>query len=102
MTLGRADVRLLPRHPASKLLAVSKRAGLPRQLRRDLVGYLFIAPWLVGFLCFTLGPFLASIFLSFTRYDIVSPPKWVGLGNYGMLLSDAVFWHSLGLTLRYA
>jgi multiple sugar transport system permease protein len=102
MTAGRADLHLVPTGPASKVQAVSTRAGLPRQLRRDLVGYLFIAPWLVGFLVFTLGPFLASVFLSFTRYDIVSPPKWVGLGNYGMLLSDAVFWHSLGLTLRYA
>ncbi len=81
---------------------MSKRAGLPRQLRRDLIGYAFIAPWLLGFVAFTLGPFLASVLLSFTRFDIVSAPKWVGLGNYATLLSDAVFWQSLGLTFRYA
>lgn len=88
--------------PAGTVAEVVKRPGLSRQLRRDLTGYAFIAPWLLGFLAFTLGPFLASVYLSFTRYDIVSPPKWVGLGNYATLLGDVVFWHSLGLTFRYA
>lgn len=79
-----------------------KRNRLSRQWRRDLIGYAFVAPWLVGFSFFTLGPFLTSIYLSFTRYSIVSAPKWVGLGNYGTLLGDATFWQSLGLTFRYA
>jgi ABC-type sugar transport system permease subunit len=43
------------------------------------VGYAFVAPWLVGFCVFTLGPFLTSVYLSFTRYDIVSSPKWIGV-----------------------
>src|SRR5690349_14654440 len=88
--------------PSSNVGLVSERPRLSRQWRRDLVGYAFISPWLAGFLVFTLGPFLSSVYLSFTRYDIVSPPKWVGLGNYGTLLGDAVFWSSLGLTFRYA
>jgi multiple sugar transport system permease protein len=102
MTARSPELPLTPTAAPSKVRAVSKRAGLSRQLRRDLVGYAFIAPWLLGFLAFTLGPFLASVLLSFTRFDIVSPPKWVGLGNYGTLLGDAVFWQSLGLTFRYA
>ena len=39
----------------------------PPKMRKNLTGYLFIAPWLIGFLVFTLGPFLASVYLSFTR-----------------------------------
>ncbi len=72
-------------------------------IRRDLVGYLFISPWLIGFFAFTLAPFITSIWLSFTRWDIVSPPVGVGLANYRALLStDPLFWKSLETTLKYA
>jgi multiple sugar transport system permease protein len=68
-----------------------------------LVGYLFVSPWLIGFLAFTLWPFLQSIYLSFTRYNIVSPAKWVGGANYRMLLTqDPLFWHSAWVTVRFA
>lgn len=71
--------------------------------RRNLVGYLFISPWLVGFLVFVLGPFVESIYLSFTRYNIVTTPKWVGLANYRMLLTrDDLFWKSGWVTVKYA
>lgn len=71
--------------------------------RRELTGYAFIAPWLIGFVAFTLGPFLVSIYLSFTRYDIVSSPVWVGAANYKHLLNhDPLFWKALGTTLKYA
>ena len=71
--------------------------------RRNLVGYLFISPWLVGFLAFTAWPFVRSIFLSFTRYNIVTDPKWVGLANYKMLLTqDELFWKSAWVTVKYA
>jgi multiple sugar transport system permease protein len=71
-------------------------------MRKNLVGYAFIAPWLIGFLIFTAGPFLASIYLSFTRYDILSPPSWVGLANYKALLNDdPLFWKSLAVTFKY-
>lgn len=74
-----------------------------RRLKKDLVGYAFIAPWLIGFLAFKGYPFFASIYLSFTRYDIVSPPAWIGGANYRTLLTaDPLFWKSLGVTLRYA
>lgn len=82
--------------------AGSKGASHAR-LRRELTGYAFIAPWLIGFLAFTLGPFLASIYLSFTRYDIVSSPMWVGAANYRQLLAhDPLFWKALSITLKYA
>lgn len=72
-------------------------------VKRHAVGYAFISPWLLGFLVFTAGPFVVSIYLSFTRYDIVSPPVWVGLANYHKLLTgDPLFWKSLGITFKYA
>jgi multiple sugar transport system permease protein len=73
-----------------------------RRWQKDLVGYAFISPWLVGFLVFTLGPFLTSIYWSFTRYNVVSPPVWVGGANYAAMMRDPVFWSSLLLTLKYA
>ncbi len=85
------------------LETVDARLGtIVRQLRKEWIGYAFISPWLIGFLVFTLGPFLSSVYLSFTRYNIVSPPVWVGAANYAMMARDPVFWHSLVLTLEYA
>jgi multiple sugar transport system permease protein len=72
-------------------------------MKRDWTGYAFIGPWLVGFVIFALGPFVISIFLSLTRYNIVTEPVWVGLVNYKtLLLRDPLFWKALGITLKYA
>ncbi|MCX5759580.1 MAG: sugar ABC transporter permease [Candidatus Hydrogenedentes bacterium] len=72
-------------------------------MKRHAVGYAFISPWLLGFIVFTAGPFIVSIYLSFTRYDIVSPPVWVGLANYHKLVTaDPLFWKSLWITFKYA
>jgi multiple sugar transport system permease protein len=71
--------------------------------RRALWGYLFILPWLLGLALFVLGPMVASLYLSFTEYDILSPPKFVGLRNYEYALTrDDLFWPSLGRTFAYA
>lgn len=45
-------------------------------------GYLFIAPWVIGFVLLTAGPMLASLFFSFTRYDVLNEARWVGINNY--------------------
>lgn len=72
-------------------------------MKKNLTGYLFIAPWLLGFLAFTAYPFLSSAYLSFTRYDIVTKPVWVGGANYKTLLTnDALFWKSLAVTFEFA
>ncbi len=73
------------------------------KFKRNLAGYLFIAPWLIGFLVFTVGPFISSIYLSFTRYDVLSSPVWIGAVNYQELFTnDPVFWKSLWITIKYA
>lgn len=72
-------------------------------MNKNLPGYLFISPWLIGFIVFTAAPFLISVYLSFTRYDVVSPPVWVGLANYTKLLTDdPIFWKALWVTIKYA
>jgi multiple sugar transport system permease protein len=72
-------------------------------MRKRWIGYVFISPWLLGFIIFTAYPFLASIYFSFTRYDIVSKPVWVGIANYRTLLhDDPLFWKSLFVTFQFA
>ncbi len=77
-----------------------KFSKLKRQEALD--GILFALPWMFGFLFFTAGPMLASAFLAVTRWDIISPPVFVGLDNVKtMLTGDELFWKSLGVTAKY-
>ena len=69
------------------------------ELRNLLVGLAFISPWLIGFLCFTLYPMLASLYYSFTDFKILESPRWVGLDNYIQMFGDPLFWKSLTNTL---
>jgi multiple sugar transport system permease protein len=70
--------------------------------RRDLAGYLFLAPWLLGFVVFTLGPALVSLYLSFTTFDLLRPPIWVGADNYvRMFTADYRFYQALKVTFTY-
>ena len=69
--------------------------------RQAILFYLCISPWLLGFLFFTLGPVLASLGFSFTRWDLLSPPVFTGLQNYTRMLDDRLFWQSLSVTLRF-
>ncbi len=67
-----------------------------------LLGLMFIGPWIVGFLGFTLYPVCASIFYSFCDYDVLTKPVWVGALNYRDMFTDAIFWKSLYNTLFFA
>lgn len=74
----------------------------PMRKREALTGLMFISPWIIGVIFFSLGPFMASFFLSFTRYDIVSSPEWIGTKNYiKVFTEDDLFWKSLGNTAYY-
>ena len=70
----------------------------------DLVGYLFISPWFVGFLVFTLFPFVASLIISLTNWQIVGDWEFVGTANYQKMLSgnDRLFVESLKVTFTYS
>ncbi len=77
--------------------------GTALRRREALWGVLFALPWLLGLLIFILGPMLASFYLSFTKYDVVRPPEWLGAANYVRAFTeDELFWPSLGRTFRYA
>ncbi len=69
--------------------------------REALWFWFFISPWIVGFLAFTIGPILASAYLSLTEYNIASAPKFIGLDNYSQLFADRIFWKSLQVTGYY-
>ncbi len=70
--------------------------------RKEVAGYVFILPFLIGFLGFIILPMLVSFGFSFTRYNILKTPSFIGLENYiTMLTSDATFWKSFGATLYY-
>lgn len=74
-----------------------------KQARREaLTFYLLITPWFLGFIVFIAYPMLRSLYLSFTSYDLMSPPVWVGLRNYERIMNDPDFWQSLRVTLLYA
>ncbi|MBD3386879.1 ABC transporter permease subunit [candidate division KSB1 bacterium] len=73
-----------------------------KKWKRDLQGYLFISPWLVGFILFAAGPMLGSFMMSFTRWSLLSPPQWIGLSNYQQALSnDPLVYKSLWNTAYY-
>jgi len=82
--------------------APHRPAARTRTIRETLAGYTFLLPWLIGFLALTVGPMAYSLYLSFTSYNLFSPPKWVGLDNYIRLFTDdPVFIQSAQITLFY-
>src|SRR2546427_12013896 len=83
-------------------IAPAAARGRLRWRAETVAGYLFIAPWIVGFVFLTLGPFVVSFGLSFTKWELLGAPEWVGLRNYEqMLVHDQRFWLSLFNTLYY-
>ncbi len=83
-----------------KRLQVEKHK-LPLAVRENLVGYLFLLPWFIGLFALTLGPMLGSLYLSFTRYDLLSAPQWIGLANFTAMFSDIRFLDALRVTAIY-
>jgi multiple sugar transport system permease protein len=90
-------------------LTMPNRAGQtaasarPHVRRKDnLVAYLFLLPWLVGLFIFTLGPIVASAYLSFTDYDLLTTPEWNGLFNYErLIMRDGRYADAVSVTARY-
>jgi multiple sugar transport system permease protein len=71
--------------------------------REARAGIFFVLPWVIGLLAFKAYPVLASIYLSFTDYNIIQPPRWVGLQNYATMFSaDPDFWNAVGNSAVYA
>jgi len=80
----------------------SSRLRKREQRRHALEAYLFLLPWFGGMLLFTAGPLLASLYLSFTNFDLLQAPTWVGLENYIDLFTlDPRYLHALRVTFTY-
>jgi len=71
------------------------------KFNRPWEGYVFLAPWITGFICFTVIPMILSLYFSFTHYDIMTTPNWIGIKNYVDLFRDPRFYKSLSVTVRY-
>lgn len=98
MTTDTAPDTLVPR-PGDQ---PSRPRRFNMRRREAIACYVFIAPAVVGMLLFAIGPMIASALLSFTSYDMLTPPTWVGLENYRTLWEDELFWKSLRVTAVYS
>jgi multiple sugar transport system permease protein len=75
---------------------------LSRQARENITGYVFVMPWILSLLVFTAYPMIASFFFSMTRYNVLTPPQWVGLQNFSTMFSnDPLYWTSVSNTAYY-
>lgn len=86
-------------------MAEPRTTGRPRRTGRSKgdgpVAYLFMTPWLLGMAGLTLGPMLASLYLSFTDYNLFTPPEWVGFDNYLQMIRDEQFLQASKVTGIY-
>ena len=71
--------------------------------KEKVAGYVFILPFIIGLLAFTVMPFFTSLYLAFTEYNILSAPVWIGLANFQrMFFEDKLFWGSFFVTFKFA
>jgi len=93
-------------HPPVGSAIVSDTVPAQRPIRRwnreALHAYVFMSPAILGILIFTLGPVIASLFLSFTEYNIITDPQWVGLANYTELFQERLFWQAFRVSAIYS
>lgn len=88
----------------SRSQSLREGARKPGKTKKGKVSsaYVFLSPWMLGMLLITLGPLIASLYLSFTDYDLLSDPKWIGFENYRRMFSeDPRFLKSLAVTFTY-
>ncbi|WP_404429251.1 sugar ABC transporter permease [Microbacterium lacus] len=85
-------------------IALARKQGGAKERTRtpdNVAGYLFLAPWIIGLVVFTIGPMIASLYLAFTRYNLLQPPEWIGADNFVRMAGDERLWNSLWVTLVY-
>ncbi|MFC0526240.1 carbohydrate ABC transporter permease [Phytohabitans kaempferiae] len=87
---------VLPAPPAARPAPTPGRA----KRRKDRAGYLFLLPWFIGML-FTVIPFVASLYLAFTDYNLLNAPQWIGLENFQEMYRDPLLRQSLKVTFIY-
>jgi multiple sugar transport system permease protein len=91
----------------SHIKVAKARTAEERRVQRKAAGrdnkaaYLFLLPWLIGLFVITIGPLIASLYLSFTEYSLIEPPKWIGVQNFTRMLDDARLHNALKVTFIY-
>jgi multiple sugar transport system permease protein len=93
-------VKEAPARPAKKR-PTAPAAGRRGRRRENIAGYLFMSPWIAGFLVLTAGPMIASLYYAFTRYNLFTPPEWVGFDNFTTMFQDPRWQKSVEVTLKY-
>jgi multiple sugar transport system permease protein len=84
-------------------MALRRPATSPLRRQETRAGLLFILPWIISLLVFTAYPTIATLYLSFTDYNILQPPSWIGLDNYStMFQEDPAFWTAVRNSAVYA
>lgn len=92
-----AEIRTI----AKKAKASRGQPKVKRRYKDNLAGHIFLLPWIIGIVGFTAGPILASLYLAFTDYNLLTAPNWIGLENFTRMISDDRLWKSLEVTLTY-
>src|SRR3954468_21741720 len=95
-------------HPRESMTAIGElRTSVRRKgaanapKRNDKAAYLFLLPWLLGFFGLAVIPMASSLYLSFTDYNLIQAPQWIGLDNFVRMLHDDRMWNSLRVTFTY-
>ncbi|MEU2584981.1 sugar ABC transporter permease [Streptomyces avermitilis] len=96
VTLVKDSPPQVPAERPARLVAVKRRGR-----RENLAGYLFMSPWIAGFLLLTAGPMVASLYFAFTDYNLFNSPKWVGLDNFTKMFDDPRWQKSVEVTAKY-
>jgi len=78
-----------------------KRRLTKLEKKRNIAGYLFIAPQLIGFLAFVVFPLVFSLYLCFAEWNMIDPPTFVGVRNFEAVFRDRIFWKAMGNTFIY-
>jgi multiple sugar transport system permease protein len=94
-----------PRTPSSGPGWLGKMMGTKSrfQTNRAVWGYVFALPWVLGLIIFWVGPIVTSFYYSFTSFEVIGTPKWLGLANFDRaFFKDDLFWDSLGRTFSFA
>lgn len=94
-------------HPSTGGAIVHERAPHSRRParrwnREAFHAYVFMSPAILGLLLFTIGPVVVSLVLSFTEYNILTAPQWIGLANYSAMFAEPLFWQALRVSVIYS
>ena len=79
----------------------AKKHHNPLRAREGRIAYAFMLPWLIGMGVLTLGPMAYSLYLSFTSYNLLSSPQWIGFANFVQMVNDSRYWQSARVTVLY-